>query len=257
MGRALLPIVFAFASCGGSTPLTHTGDGGTAGSGAAGAGVAGSGALGAAGSGASGTGVGGNSNFGTAGATPCNEAYNCAPLTTCGTVGGHVFSCLPSGTGQVDDPCSETPNTAVSCADHLTCLGVDGPQHANCTAWCNGGPSCPTGTSCSHILTTVGVSVALCLHCNAAYSCGPGETCATVTGKTFSCMAAGTSPGGATCDASVGAAVTCGERLACLAMGDPKSGTCTPWCDAQHPCAAGKACKTVVTTMGVPVPLCL
>jgi hypothetical protein len=121
--------------------------------------------------------------------------------------------------------------------------------------WCDG-PSCAAGTTCTTLTTTLGAAAKLCLPCNLAYSCAAGTTCATLTGTVFSCTSSGAGKEGDTCDASVGAAVTCGDRLVCSAAGDPTQGTCTSWCDAGHPCASGKTCNHTLTTMGESLTLC-
>jgi hypothetical protein len=192
-----------------------------------------------------------------AGRRSCGASFACPTGQTCDTTDGRTFSCLASGPGKLDDRCDASTKVAALCADGLTCLGGGYPEAGTCVAWCADGGSCPAHKTCTARTTASGVAIKVCLPCNGVYACGAGETCATMTGVSFSCLAAGPRSAGATCDASAGAAVVCGERLVCLATGDPKHGTCTRFCDLAHPCPAGTPCKAVVTTLGVTLRVCL
>jgi hypothetical protein len=90
--------------------------------------------------------------------------------------------------------------------------------------------------------------------CNLDYSCGPGETCWTRDALSFECMPSGKLQEGATCTSFPGAA-PCGDKLACVALGDPMSGQCDLWCDTDHPCASGP-CRTILVANGVAVGFC-
>lgn len=192
-----------------------------------------------------------------AGLPSCDASFACPRGQTCDTTDGRTFSCLASGPGELHDRCDASTHVAALCADGLTCLGSGHLGAGTCVAWCAGDRSCPAQTTCTPVTTALGVAIEVCLPCNSAYTCSAGETCATMTGVVFSCMAAGPQRAATTCDASVGAAVVCGERLVCLATGDPKHGSCTRSCDAAHPCEGETECKSVVTTMGVTLPVCL
>jgi hypothetical protein len=187
----------------------------------------------------------------------CDGSSPCPVGQTCGTLDGRRFSCMPSGPGHLDDRCDSSTSLAPLCADGLTCLGTSHFGAGTCVAWCGGAQRCPADKTCKSVKTTLGVAIAVCLPCSTAYACGAGETCATKTGESFSCMPAGTQNEGAACDASVGAAVVCGERLVCLAVGSPKLGICSRFCDNTHPCAGGRRCKSVLTTKGVMLPVCV
>jgi hypothetical protein len=184
----------------------------------------------------------------SSGDTPtCNVDYNCPTGQTCATADGHVWSCFTAGTSQLDDRC-DASSTAVTCGEGLGCLGTGVPTSATCVAWCGGGRACPADKTCTPITSTLGARLDVCLPCNVAYTCGPGQTCATLTGKTFACMPSGAAKAGDSCNATVNAPNVCGDRLSCLAMGDPTGGACVSWCDPSHPCAG---------TMGVTIQVCI
>jgi hypothetical protein len=93
--------------------------------------------------------------------------------------------------------------------------------------------------------------------CNVAYNCAAGQTCTkTDPNEPFACLPAGPSQAGDPCYAGAGAPVTCGERLTCLATGNPNEARCVAWCDDAHPCAAGTECTTVVSTVGDRLRVC-
>ena len=192
-----------------------------------------------------------------AGLQSCGAAFSCPPGQTCDTIDGRTFVCLASGPGKLDDRCDASTHLAALCGDGLTCLATSYPGAGTCVAWCGCDRRCPAQTTCTPVATALGVAIEVCLPCSGAYTCGAGETCATTTGVAFSCMAAGPQGAGTICDASAGAAVVCGERLVCLAHGDPKHGTCTRFCDAARPCESGTECKSVLTTKGVTLSVCL
>jgi hypothetical protein len=130
------------------------------------------------------------------------------------------------------------------------------PSVSTCVSWCDG-PACSADTTCTSLTTTSGAHAKVCLPCNLAYRCAAGTTCATLAGTVFGCMPSGTGKEGDTCDASVGAAVTCGDRLYCLANGgDATHGTCTGWCDAGLACPSGKTCDHTLTTTSAMLMLC-
>jgi hypothetical protein len=163
---------------------------------------------------------------------------------------------MTSGPGQLDDRCDSSIAVAALCGDGLTCLGSGFGGAGTCVAWCAGDRSCPVNKTCKALRTTFGVAIKVCLPCSGAYTCGAGQTCASLSGEAYSCVPAGTQTAGTACDASVGASVTCGERLVCLATDYPKLGTCTPFCDAAHPCKGGGRCEPVLTTKGVTLMVC-
>jgi len=193
----------------------------------------------------------------TAAEPTCDATYACPKGQTCATKDGRAFACVPAGAGKLGERCDATVNGNVTCGEGLSCMATGVPSKGTCVAWCGRPGGCSPGTTCGAVTTTMGAALKLCLPCNLAYACGAGQTCATKTGA-FSCMPAGNGAEGDACNERVGAVITCGERLACLAFGSPKKmGTCVRWCDKAHACAAGKSCQVVTTTKGAALTVCL
>ena len=189
-------------------------------------------------------------------ATPCNLSYSCPSGQTCAAKDGKSFACAPAGPGQLDATCDETLGAAVACGDGLTCLQTSDVTAPTCLAWCGADGKCAPDRACTSVRTTLGVTLALCMPCNLSYACGAGQTCATATGASFSCMPSGAGVGGAPCDGTASVAV-CGDRLVCVAAVDPTMATCVSWCDNEHPCPSGKTCKTLDTTTNASLRVCL
>lgn len=84
--------------------------------------------------------------------------------------------------------------------------------------------------------------------CITSYNCSKGQTCSSSNGLDWECVASGPQKWGDSCNAS--GPVTCGDRLSCVSISDPHSGTCDWDCDAGHPCSAG-ACAAATNPRGV------
>src|SRR5580658_303267 len=92
--------------------------------------------------------------------------------------------------------------------------------------------------------------------CNVLYDCPAGQTCWALDGKNWSCMASGSGALGSTCESVTNTDASCGDGLACLAMGNPQAGTCVAWCDSEHPCPSTSPCTAVSTAMGATLHFC-
>ena len=97
------------------------------------------------------------------------------------------------------------------------------------------------------------------LPCDVKYDCPAGQTCWSPNGTVWTCAPDGTAPVGSSCNPSGSAAVTCGDRMACLGNGgSPPTGMCRYWCDASDPCPAGAGtCTPAHTTAGATLSFCL
>ncbi len=95
------------------------------------------------------------------------------------------------------------------------------------------------------------------LPCDVVYDCPAGQTCWALDGTNWSCMESGAGSLGGACESITNTDPSCGDGLACLAMGNPADGMCVAWCDAEHPCPSTTPCQTVTTTMGVTLHFCL
>ena len=80
-------------------------------------------------------------------------------------------------------------------------------------------------------------------------SCPTGETCgiADAAATKLACLPSGPGQLGDTCKSLVGTA-TCADGLVCLMLVGQTSGTCTSFCDTDHPCSGSDVCAAITTT---------
>jgi hypothetical protein len=120
------------------------------------------------------------------------------------------------------------------------------------------------GTGSFSLFTAIFVSIACsstsspsaAAGCEMRYDCPTGQSCGTADGLTFSCSPSGAGKAGDSCNANQSLPLQCGDQLACVGKNDV--GTCSYWCDSNHPCPAGfGSCSTVRSTHGATVSICL
>lgn len=92
----------------------------------------------------------------------CNIEYDCPPGRSCGSRDGFTWACLADGTSPAGASCNPDFDAALTCGDHLVCLGV--PPNGSCVYWCDPSNPCPTDAgTCTTINSTLGAPLNICL----------------------------------------------------------------------------------------------
>ena len=92
----------------------------------------------------------------------CNVSYDCHAGQTCWSDDAKTFYCTTSGPGKPGDACNKysKPGDVPFCGDQLACAAFGTPG-GNCTYYCSGDGSCPSGT-CHTYTNTSGGTIKLC-----------------------------------------------------------------------------------------------
>ncbi|MFO0546809.1 MAG: hypothetical protein U0271_00410 [Polyangiaceae bacterium] len=77
------------------------------------------------------------------------------------------------------------------------------------------------------------------------WSCAAGTVCwINTTEDAYACEPSGTGQLGEACQPLAGEP-TCADGMVCIALDNPDNGTCTPFCDAAHPCPSDAKCLVI------------